>query len=133
MIRVRDVKISITSKEGDLKKALARKLKVFPSDILEVSIYKKSIDARNKDNIIFTYTLNAKLKDETPFKEMIVSEKDCYPEFEKNRKSNKRPVVVGMGPGGLFAGLALAREGYKPIIIEQGKNVDDRKKDIDKF
>lgn len=133
MIRVRDVKISITSKEGDLKKALARKLKVFPSDILEVSVYKKSIDARNKDNIIFTYTLNAKLKDETPFKTMIVKEGDCYPDVEKNRKSNKRPLVVGMGPGGLFAGLILAKEGYKPIIIEQGKSVDDRKKDIDKF
>ena len=133
MIRIRDVKISISSKNHDIKKALARKLKIYDSEILEVSVYKKSIDARNKNDIIFTYTLNAKLKDESKFKEYAIEEKDCYPDIIKNRKSNFRPVIVGAGPAGLFAGLILAKEGERPIILEQGKSVDERKKDIEKF
>ncbi|MCQ2911043.1 MAG: hypothetical protein MJ244_02545 [Clostridia bacterium] len=133
MIRVKDIKISINAKEQNLKKALARKLKIYEDEILDVSIYKKSIDARNKDDIIFTYTLNAKLKNENNFKDLIIEEKDSYPHIEHKRKSDKRPVIVGAGPCGLFAGLVLAREGYKPIIFEQGKDVDERKKDIDKF
>ncbi|MCQ2978671.1 MAG: FAD-dependent oxidoreductase [Clostridia bacterium] len=133
MIRVKDIKISITAKEQNLKKALAKKLNIFPDEVIDVSVYKKSIDARNKDNIIFTYTLNAKLKDESNFKDLVIEEKDSYPHINKNRKSNFRPVIVGAGPGGLFCGLVLAKEGYNPIIIEMGKDVDERKKDIDTF
>ena len=133
MIRVKDIKISITSKEHDLKKALAKKLGIFKEDILEVYIYKKSIDARNKNNIIFTYTLNAKVKNEEKFKDLIVINEDTYPKIKIKRTKKVRPIIVGAGPSGLFCGLILAKEGFCPIILEQGKDVDSRKEDIDNF
>ncbi len=133
MIRVKDVKISITSKDHDIKKAVARKLGIMPEEIREFRVHKKSIDARKKDNIIFTYTIDADVKNVSEFKDMIIEEKDNYPVINKKRKSDKRPVVIGAGPAGLFAAYIFAKEGLNPIVIEQGKTVDERKKDVDKF
>lgn len=133
MIRVKDIKISISSKEHSIEKAVARKLKIMPTEILKCTVYKKSIDARNKRDIIFTYTVDVKLRNEKEFQDLIIKKEDTYPEIRIKRDSVFNPVVIGAGPCGLFCAYVLAKEGKNPIIIEQGKTAKERKKDVEKF
>lgn len=99
-------------------------------------VYKKSVDARNKNEIYFVYSIAGKLKDDfskkVSFKgiELVTRQE---PEFECKRKSKSRPCVVGFGPSGMFCALALAKAGLKPLIIERGGNVDQRAKSVKEY
>ena len=84
----------------------------------ELRIYKKSIDARHKNNIKIIYSIGVKKEDET--------------EYEKI-ETNKKVVVVGAGPAGLFCALYLCRHGIKPLIIERGDRIEERAKKVETF
>ena len=133
MIKLDQIKINV-QKEQDLKFHVCKKLKIDKNDIESIIILKKSVDARDKQNVVWVYSLGVCLKNnlENKFKSLkyIYEQKlFCY-----NKKSiEKRPIVVGFGPAGMFCALALARMGFNPIVIEQGKNVDDREKDVNNF
>lgn len=139
MLRITNIKLSLEEDESLLKGKVAKKLRISEKDILGYSIFKKSIDARKKHDIHFVYTLDVELKDEDKvlrlFSNKGVSKvKNTSHKYEKIAPQNiKRPVIVGMGPGGLFAGLALARMGFKPLILERGKEVDERVVDVELF
>ena len=90
-------------------------------------IIKKSVDARRKSDVHFSYSLEVFLKGEERPKERNLL-------IVENKKELKlRPVVVGAGPAGLFATYTLALNGYRPILIEQGKCIEDREKDVEDF
>lgn len=133
MIRLNGIKLSIDNEDSELYKIACTMLHIKRNEIKELIINKKSIDARNKDNIHFVYTLDLVIDNEERFKSRIVEDNVKYKMVEVKRKSTERPVIVGAGPAGLFAALTLAEAGIKPIIIEQGKKVDERKKDVDLF
>lgn len=133
MLRLNEIKLPIDSEETELYKIVCNMLHIKREEIKELIIYKRSIDARDKSNIIFVYTLNLQVENEERFKSRIIQEIESYSKVEVKRKSKDRPVIVGAGPSGLFAALTLAEAGLKPIIIEQGKKVDERKKDVDIF
>lgn len=134
MLRINDIKLSLDSDEKELNLIVSRKLRMDETYIKELKIYKKSIDARDKNNIHFVYTVDVKVDNENRFKKFnIVKEKIEEEKLKLNRKSKKRPVIVGAGPAGLFSAIILAKYGLKPIILEQGKKVDERKKDVDLF
>lgn len=140
MLRVTGIKITIDQNEMDLKKALLKKIKISESDLIDYRIYKESIDARKRDQLYFVYTLDIKVKNEEKViksnksKDISITPNMEYSYVEKgNKKLNSPPVIVGFGPAGLFAGLILAEMGYCPIILERGKNVDDRAKDVNNF
>lgn len=139
MIRVPDIKLYLDEEESKLKEILAKKLNISIKDITEIKIFKKSIDARRKDKIHFVYTLDAGVKNEEKLlkrysKKGVTEVKDASRNYEfKERSDTSRPIVVGTGPSGLFAGLVLAKSGFKPILLERGKDVDRRAIDVGFF
>ena len=139
MIRVPEVKLSLNRSEKELKFELAKKLKISQDHIISYRIFKKSIDARKKNNIQFVYTLDADVKNENKVLQMFGKKgvtkvvQTNYDYEKKEHKNIQRPIVVGMGPAGLFAALVLAQMGYKPIVFERGKSVDERAVDVGLF
>lgn len=139
MLRLSNIKFSVIDL---IKKDEIKELKIKVSKILKIKINefnyfkisKKSIDARDKKNVVYIYSVDFKLNNENKFlKIKDISKIEPFNYMVKNVKSEISPVIVGFGPAGMMAGLILAKAGLKPIIIERGKKVDDRKKDVDNF
>ena len=133
MVRISNIKIRSNYNDEELFNYIYKKYKINKANVTEIRIVKKSIDARNKADIFFNYTVELRSKDEEKIKGAEKVEPVCEPKINISRKSQIRPVIIGAGPAGLFAALTFVQNGFKPIIIEQGKSVDDRKKDVDKF
>lgn len=138
-IRISNIAMNIEEDIDILKKKVVKKLKMSIDDIKEFKIIKESIDARKKDNIKFNYTVEVTCDNEasivTRSNDKDIRLEEVYTEEFKlgNTKMKHRPIIVGMGPAGLFAGLLMAQKGYKPLIIERGESVDDRTNTINKF
>lgn len=141
MLRITSLKLSIEDDNEELLSATAKKLGIKQKDILDFKIFKQSIDARHRDDMIFfNYTVDVKLKDEesilkrfrgrgvgiAPEMEYVYVRHGCA-------KMKFRPVIVGSGPAGLFAGIILAGMGYRPLLLERGADVDTRVKAVQKF
>ncbi len=139
MIRVPEIKLNLDEDESKLGELLAKKLNISPKDIVDFKIFKKSIDARRKDRIHFVYTLDCKIKNEEKIlkrhsKRGVNKVKDTKREYRPLApEGTPRPLVVGAGPSGLFAALVLAKSGYRPILVERGKDVDRRALDVGFF
>ena len=138
MIRVRQIKVSVKNDNIDkLYSELVRKLKINVNDIVNVKVVKKSIDARHKDNVCFVYEVDVDVKDISRIKfdndvSMSVSNKYSY-SLSGSLSLNNRPIIVGSGPCGLFCAYELAKEGYRPIVIERGEDMDNRVKTVNVF
>ncbi len=125
MLKISNIRVEI---DNELTKdAIIKNTPVKSDDIISFKVFKKSIDARKKNDIHYNYAVLAEVKNEKKFKNLkSVSE---YKEFNyliPKAKSDKRPVVVGCGPAGLFSALCLSYAGLKPILIERGCDVDKR-------
>ena len=140
MIRVNEIKLALDEEEDILPERAAKILKINKKYIKSYTIYKKSVDARKKDDVHFTYSLDVVItldenqivqKCKSPKVQLVQPYKYVMP--ENKRVSKFRPVVVGFGPAGMFAGLILAQAGLRPIILERGKDVDSRTADVNKF
>ena len=124
VIRIRQIKVALGD-ENKLWDIIAKKLGIMTSDILDVNIQKKSLDARRKKDIHYVYEVDVKVKEEMKTL-MRMSSKDIFlaPEEEYhipcpgNISLSSRPVVVGSGPAGLFCAYMLAKSGYHPLIID---------------
>ena len=135
MIRVQNIKVREDFNQEELLEYACRKNKINQNDVKDFRIFKKSIDARNKKDICYVYTLDFVLENEEKYTQFEKVKEDNYQELkiQVNRKSKLRPVIVGAGPAGLFAALTLAQNGVLPIVIEQGKCVEERSKDVNLF
>lgn len=133
MIRLENIKVRKDLNNDELIKYICAKRKIQENNVLEWKIYKKSIDARNKDDIYYNYTIDMECKNEKNVKDVKFIEKPRELEIKVNRKSEERPVIVGAGPSGLFCALMLVQNGIKPIVIEQGAKVEERKNDVENF
>lgn len=133
MVRLSNIKIRKDMNEEELFEEIYKKYRINPKNVTEKRIIKKSIDARNKNDIFYNYTVEISCKNEGKIKnaQKVIETKDIV--IEIKRRSNVRPIIIGAGPAGLFSALTLVKNGIKPIIIEQGKNVDERKADVDEF
>ncbi len=114
--------------DDELLTKVCKKNKINKSQISSWHITKKSIDARDKSNVHYNYSVEVFLDGE----ESNLSEENLL-KVENTKKFDKNPVVIGAGPAGLFATYTLALNGANPILIEQGKKVEDRQKDVDNF
>ncbi|GAA0125020.1 FAD-dependent oxidoreductase [Clostridium sp. CTA-19] len=139
-IKVNNLSLSIEEDINTLKTKAAKKLKLSEKDIKNFRICKESIDARKKDNIKFNYAVEIacdnleKVAKKANDKDVTIENVKYNAEIEfGSEKLNTRPIIVGMGPAGLFAGLIMAQKGYKPIIIERGEDVDARTLAVNNF
>nr|WP_296457808.1 FAD-dependent oxidoreductase [uncultured Acetatifactor sp.] len=142
MLRVNQVKLRTGHSAADLKRQTASILRVPEQNITELRIIRQSIDARKKPAVLYIYSVDVAVKDEDRIlhrfrgKENLVcrSEKTEYRFPAAGARERKAPIViVGTGPAGLFCGYFLALHGYRPILLERGKCVEERKRDVEIF
>lgn len=138
-IRINNIVMNIEEEIDTLKNKTAKKLEIPINDIKQFKILKESVDARKRDNIKFNYAVEVSCDNEANVvkrsNDKDIKLEETYTEELKlgNKKMNHRPVIVGMGPAGMFAGLYMAQKGYKPLIIERGEKVEDRTETVNKF
>src|ERR1700761_4185066 len=130
MLRLTDIKLPLDHRPEALQAAVLKKLKLPAEALLEWHVFKRAHDARNKNAILYIYTVDVTLKDESRAPRDARPTPDMeYRPVARPPATFQRPLVIGAGPCGLFAGLILAQAGFRPIILERGKVVRERTKD----
>ncbi|MGR5500491.1 NAD(P)/FAD-dependent oxidoreductase [Vibrio sp. DNB22_10_4] len=137
MIRLTEIKLPLDHEEGEISQAILKKLGISSDQVVSFNVFKRGYDARKKTRILLIYTLDIEVKNEAALLEKFADDPhvkvtpDMEYKFVAKAPVNQaeRPVVIGFGPCGLFAGLILAQMGFKPIIVERGKEVRERTKD----
>ena len=137
MLRINQLKLHPGHTKEELENKICSFLRIKKEDLKEMSIVKQSIDARKKPEIFFTYTIDVKVSHEKnilkKMKNKVSLSSDTKYIIQKGNPIEKRPVIAGFGPAGLFAGYILAKAGYNPIIFERGRSVENRYEDVKKF
>ena len=131
--RINQVKLDVGEDHEALADAIRRKLKKPSLDISELEIVKESVDARRKPDIKLIYTVDFSCPQKL---RLDKAEKRDYDGLEKEipkDDSRERPVVVGLGPCGMFAAIILAEAGRRPIVIERGQPVEERVRTVERF
>lgn len=139
MIRINNVKLKLNYSDADIRKAVTKELRVDENCIKCVSLFRRSIDARHKNDVHFIATLDvetsiseSKVLSKAKSKNAVSVEKYHY-EIPFKKNLNSRPVVVGFGPAGMFCALILSQAGQRPIVIERGDKVDVRTQKVNNF
>src|SRR5688572_27225305 len=141
-IRLSNLRLGVDESEAALSERIARALGVKADDLQNWRILRKSLDARDKRDLSFVYSVEVALPEDEP--RLITKVKrrvpgvtaDLYqePAFKLPPPGTnplpERPVIIGSGPAGLFAAYFLAEQGYRPLVIERGRRVRDRIRDV---
>jgi uncharacterized FAD-dependent dehydrogenase len=151
MIRLSDIKLAIHLAANPdmemqaLQEAICSRLKLKSpdpknADRIKFEIFKKSIDARKKNDIHYVYSVDIQVQEEEKLlrkffgKSVSVTPDLSFPAVKLgNEPLKNRPVIIGTGPAGLFAGLILSRNGYQPVLLERGDDVEARSAKINRF
>ena len=139
MIQIGNLSLPVGGTVEQLPKRAARALGVRPGALGELTVVRQSIDARNKSDVRLIYTVEVSMPGEerlvqnAPGRNIKLVSHVPYRFPEVKRKSGLPPVVVGMGPAGLFAALFLARNGLPCIVLERGRPVEERAADVERF
>ena len=145
MYRIQQIKLRPDEPENRLKDKILKKLGRHDILITELRIVRKSIDARNRDDIVYVYTADfeavykkrprelARLKCGARGGLEIAPDLSYHGAEPGDVEMSGRPVIAGFGPCGMFAALILAEAGYRPIVTERGKDADARSEDVEMF
>ena len=132
MLKIHQIRVEI----GDTlsREHIARKLHTVPSAVLSYEIERESLDARGGD-LHFSYTVYADVRNEEKYLRLKDVSRETREDYELPvlKKEALRPVIIGFGPAGMYAGLLLAECGLKPLVIERGSAVEKRSRDVDQF
>ena len=135
MLRLTEIKLPLGHSEATLRAAILKKLGIPAAALADFTVVRRGQDARKKPTVFYVYTIDAALTDEAA---VLARSKDPHvrsaPDTEykfvaRAPEHFQRPLVIGAGPCGLFAALILAQSGFRPIILERGKEVRERTKD----
>ncbi|WP_154142680.1 NAD(P)/FAD-dependent oxidoreductase [Vibrio vulnificus] len=137
MIRLTELRLPLDHEEGALLEAITAKLGISAEQVLSFSMFRRGYDARKKTNIQLIYTLDIEVANQDKLLAKFSNDPhvretpDMEYKYVAQAPANltERPIVIGFGPCGLFAGLVLAQMGFNPIIVERGKEVRERTKD----
>ncbi|TPV60776.1 NAD(P)/FAD-dependent oxidoreductase [Aestuariibacter sp. GS-14] len=137
MLRLTDIKLPLNHEEQAIEAAVLATLGINADQLNAINIFKRGYDARNNKDIQLIYTLDVDVSNEKALLEKFKKQTHVRPTPDMRYKFvatapdnlSERPVVVGLGPCGLFAALILAQMGFKPIVLERGKAVRERTKD----
>ena len=132
MFRIDEYKVFENISDEKLFEKVIKKYKINKRDIVSITIIRKSVDCRKKDNIHFSYSFALELRNEEKYTYL---KKYNQPEIkiENHRDSKYSPIIIGAGPAGLFCALTLVENGIAPIIVEQGEMVDQRLKTVQAY
>ena len=137
MLRLTDIKLPLNHDEKSLEQAILSKLHITKQQLIATTVFKRGYDARKNNDIKLIYTLDIEVTNEAKLLDSFSNDTSVRETPDMSYKfvakapadSTERPVVVGLGPCGLFSALILAQMGFKPIVLERGKAVRERTKD----
>ncbi|ACT49127.1 NAD(P)/FAD-dependent oxidoreductase [Methylotenera mobilis] len=143
MLRISEIKLPIENAQSlihqtdEIKAALLKRLEIAGSDLIHFEIFKRGVDARKSHAILYVYSLDVEVKNEAKILAKFRKDAHVKPAPDTSYKfvattevaPQLRPVIVGFGPAGIFAALILAQAGFKPIVLERGKEVRKRTQD----
>lgn len=137
MLRINQLKLPVGHSEEELLRRVKKLLRC--QEMPEISIVRRSIDARKKPELYFNYILNVQVKNQAEVyrrcdkRQVLIWEETDYRFPVCGYKGKMRPVIIGTGPAGLFCGYMLAEAGFRPILLERGKTVEERTGDVQAF
>ena len=138
MIRISNLQLPLDHSDTDLQQAILQRLNISAEQLIEFNVFRRGYDARKKTNIILTYTLDVttaldvQLLETFAQDQQIKASPDMTYQFvaQAPKDLSERPIVVGFGPCGLLTALVLAQMGYNPLVLDRGKEVRERTKDV---
>ncbi|KAA0875290.1 NAD(P)/FAD-dependent oxidoreductase [Nitrincola tapanii] len=138
MIRITELSLPLDHTDAELRQAIVQRLGIKDHQLLDFRVFKRSYDARKKNSIIqFVYIIDLSTSCDAALLEQFrqdpqikpAPDTDYHPVAQAPADLAERPIVIGFGPCGLFAALILAQMGFKPIVLERGRNVRQRTQD----
>jgi uncharacterized protein len=138
VIRITELSLPLDHPDAALRKAIVRRLGIPDADLVDFTVFKRSYDARKKNSVItFVYIVDVSARNETAILGRLAHDRHVQPAPDTSyhpvghapANPGERPVVVGFGPCGLFAALLLAQMGFRPIVLERGRDVRSRTRD----
>lgn len=137
MIRLTNIQLPLDHNDAALENAIVSMLDINAEQLVRFDIFRRGYDARKKTRILLIYTLDVEVQDESGLLEKCADNQNIkatpdlnyHPVAKAPDALTERPIIIGFGPCGLLAGLVLAQMGYKPLILERGKEVRERTKD----
>ncbi|HTK34287.1 MAG TPA: NAD(P)/FAD-dependent oxidoreductase [Caulobacteraceae bacterium] len=138
MLRLSELKLPLGHAPEALAAAVCERLGIAPEDLIDLAVARRANDARKRSAILMVYSVDVTVRDEAAILARFAGDRHVQPTPDADYRfvarapavpTGLRPVVIGSGPCGLFAGLVLAQMGFRPVILERGKVVRERTKD----
>ena len=140
MIKINQLKLPVGHSQKDLEDKIRKTLRIPSKETFHYEVMRRSLDARKKPSLFYVYCIYVTIRQENSIVKKLhqpsvsfVTETGYRFSEMGHERLNRRPVIVGVGPCGLFAAWQLTLAGYAPLILERGKQVEDRSADVERF